>query len=241
MTQNLANSVHFVLHSHGGIGKSVICTYLAQYLQEKGDTPLCVDTDSVHQTLSQYKALNVYLCPVIQQGKINPREFDALLDKIITSQNRIIVDIATALFFPFLDYMKIHDGIILLQDRPIFIHTIITGGSREKDSIACLSILDKWLTGTVAKLIVWQNEYWGVPNQKEPLSSNHSENIVRLSRRQSDTFDQVLNTLTKSHLTYQEAATSGEFQVLFLSRAYQIFQEIFHELDKLFNKESSHA
>ena len=241
MTQNLTHSVHFVLHSHGGIGKSVICTYLAQYLQEKWGTPLCIDTDSVHQTLSQYKSLNVYLCPAIQQGKINPREFDTLLDKVIASQNIIIIDIATALFFPFLDYMKIHDGLTLLQDRPVFIHTIITGGSREKESIACLSILDKWLTGTVAKLIVWQNEYWGIPNQKEQLSRNNPENIVILRRRQSDTFDQVLNTLTKSHLTYQEAATSGQFQVLFLSRAYQIFQEIFQELDKLFNKESSHA
>ena len=52
-------NIHFVMQGKGGVGKSLIASYIAQYLRDRDVITECFDTDPVNHTFSQWKALNV--------------------------------------------------------------------------------------------------------------------------------------------------------------------------------------
>jgi hypothetical protein len=49
--------VHLVLNGKGGVGKSLVATWLAEFLISRGRSIRCIDGDPVNRSLSQYKAL----------------------------------------------------------------------------------------------------------------------------------------------------------------------------------------
>jgi CO dehydrogenase nickel-insertion accessory protein CooC1 len=53
--------VHLSLQGKGGVGKSLIASLLAQFYKDHGVRAICVDTDPVNQTFSQYAALGTHI------------------------------------------------------------------------------------------------------------------------------------------------------------------------------------
>lgn len=49
-------AVHLSLQGRGGVGKSLIASFLAQFYKARGVRAICVDTNPVNQTCSQYAA-----------------------------------------------------------------------------------------------------------------------------------------------------------------------------------------
>ncbi len=49
--------VNLLLQGKGGVGKSLIASLLAQFYKDRGVHAICVDTDPVCRTFSQYNAL----------------------------------------------------------------------------------------------------------------------------------------------------------------------------------------
>lgn len=58
MTYPLENSIHFVMQSKGGVGKSVVSSLMAQYLSNKVGNLSIIDIDPNNKTLASYKSLN---------------------------------------------------------------------------------------------------------------------------------------------------------------------------------------
>jgi MinD superfamily P-loop ATPase len=56
------NSAHLVLQGKGGVGKSLVSSIIAQYLNQKNYTTICGDTDPVNSTFHQIKVLTLHLC-----------------------------------------------------------------------------------------------------------------------------------------------------------------------------------
>ena len=50
--------LHFVLQGKGGVGKTVVALLLSQYVEEKGEPVICVDTDPVNASLSSLSSMN---------------------------------------------------------------------------------------------------------------------------------------------------------------------------------------
>jgi adenylylsulfate kinase-like enzyme len=50
-------SVHLSLQGKGGVGKSLVASILALYLNRKALAVRCIDSDPVNKTLSQYKGV----------------------------------------------------------------------------------------------------------------------------------------------------------------------------------------
>jgi cellulose biosynthesis protein BcsQ len=46
--------IHMVLQGKGGVGKSFVAALMAQYLQDRGQDPVCIDTDPVNATFAGY-------------------------------------------------------------------------------------------------------------------------------------------------------------------------------------------
>ena len=76
------------LQGKGGVGKSFICTLLAQYKMAKGPAPLCVDTDAVNGTFHGFGALNVVKLDVLEGKEINRGKFDKLVELIVENDGR---------------------------------------------------------------------------------------------------------------------------------------------------------
>jgi CO dehydrogenase nickel-insertion accessory protein CooC1 len=66
--------VHLVLNDKGGVGKSVVATWLAKFLVSRGRSVRCIDGDPVNRSFSQYKALGA--------EKLDPVNDDGLIQRV---------------------------------------------------------------------------------------------------------------------------------------------------------------
>jgi CO dehydrogenase nickel-insertion accessory protein CooC1 len=56
--------VHLVLNGKGGVGKSLVATWLAEFLISRGRSVRCIDGDPVDRSLSQQTTEIRQLAPV---------------------------------------------------------------------------------------------------------------------------------------------------------------------------------
>src|SRR3954451_21933350 len=84
-------TVHLSLQGKGGVGKSLTSSILAQYLNHRGKSVKCVDTDPVNQTLTQYKGLNASHLNLLRNGSIDARGFDSLMQRVLTEGGVFVV------------------------------------------------------------------------------------------------------------------------------------------------------
>jgi CO dehydrogenase nickel-insertion accessory protein CooC1 len=63
-------TIHLVLQGKGGVGKTVVAGWLAEFLIHRGQPVHCIDGDPVNRSLAQYKAL-----PVDKLDLVNNRSY----------------------------------------------------------------------------------------------------------------------------------------------------------------------
>ncbi len=61
-------TVHFIQQGKGGVGKSVIASFLYQVLRHQGKEVAAFDTDPVNATLKGYKEFKVIQVDIVRQG-----------------------------------------------------------------------------------------------------------------------------------------------------------------------------
>src|SRR5580658_11258293 len=98
-------TVHLSLQGKGGVGKSLIASFIAQFYKDHGVRAICVDTDPVNQTFSQYAALGAQHLQLMEGNQIDRRRFDSLLESILTTDESFIVDNGASTFIPLWHYM----------------------------------------------------------------------------------------------------------------------------------------
>ncbi|HZC24364.1 MAG TPA: P-loop NTPase, partial [Candidatus Binatia bacterium] len=78
-------TVHLVLQGKGGIGKSVVASWLTEFLAARGQRVCAIDADPVNRSLGQYKALGAEKLDLMNQdGLIERSRFDRLVDRFTT-------------------------------------------------------------------------------------------------------------------------------------------------------------
>src|SRR6476660_9230891 len=84
--------VHLVLQGKGGIGKSVIASWLGEYLLKRGGKVHCIDGDPVNRSLTQYKSLNAEKLDLVnEEGLIVRMRYDDLLERFATEDGASVV------------------------------------------------------------------------------------------------------------------------------------------------------
>ena len=71
--------IHFIQQGKGGVGKSMIASFLYQALLHFGKEVAAFDTDPVNATLAGFKEFSVRRKVIIKDGNIDPRAFDSLM------------------------------------------------------------------------------------------------------------------------------------------------------------------
>ena len=237
-----APTIHFTLQGKGGVGKSLVASILAQYFLHRGANIRCLDTDPVNQTFSQYEALCAEHLQLMSDGKVDSRGFDTLMERLLTEDGIFIVDNGASTFIPLWSYIVENDVLDMLHaaGRRVCVHTVVTGGQALGDTLKGFkSLADSTVEGNI---IVWLNEYFG-PIERDGktftdmLAYRESESkvlgVVRIAKRNQDTFGRDVEAVIARKLTLEEAIRSGTASVMTKQRLKTVQRDLFEQLDQL--------
>src|SRR5580693_9402440 len=78
-------TIHLVLQGKGGVGKSVVASWLAEFLIKCGKPVRCIDGDPVNRSFGQYEALRAENLDLVNQdGLVQRTRYDDLLERFAT-------------------------------------------------------------------------------------------------------------------------------------------------------------
>ena len=234
--------VHFIVQGKGG---SLIASMLAQYLTDfSGSKVFCFDTDPVNPTFSRYQALNVETINILnEQNDINRREFDTLVEKLLSDDNGIaVVDNGAATFIPLMSYFMENDLISLLADSGVEIvfHIPLYGGDALENTVQDLNSTLEQLSNI--KIVVWLNH-----NQNKITFENNKLftdlgiyrkntdrilGVIELAQRNAETFGIDIKEMTQRHLTVAEvkANTGKRWKLTEIQRIHLFYKDICEQL-----------
>ena len=237
------NTVHFILQSKGGIGKSFVAALVSEYVQSKSPKMIAFDTDQFNSTLSQYPSFNAQKINLLDsQHSINPKQFDQMILDIIESPEPAVIDTGANSFTALLNYIISNKTFELLKEngKKITIHTIIAGGDMRDDTANGFNSLAK---ATQVPIILWLNEHFGSTAKDDgdvitnsELIRQHQQSIIGvvwLSKQNPQTFGVDIQSMTKNRFTTIEAVASTKYHIVEKQRIVMFSREVFQQLDKI--------
>lgn len=227
-----------ILQGKGGVGKSFTASLLSQFLLDRDQPLSCFDTDPVNATFAGYEALGVTKLEILEGDNINPRNFDVLIENLIPMPDEVfvIIDSGAATFIPLAAYISENNVADFLQENGhnLTIHTLITGGQAEGDTIQGLSSLINGFPQT--PIAIWVNSFFGKIDFRnhELAKANEKQGgtTIVLPTYKKETFGFDLETMLKSRLTFAQAINSDKFNVMAKQRLKIVRNEIWEILDE---------
>ena len=156
-------TIHFILQGKGGVGKSMIASFLVQALQHFGKEVKAYDTDPVNATLSTFREFDVSRIEIMKNGDIDQRQFDTLFEGLMNAPEdaHVIVDNGASSFVALGAYLQQNDVLPVLADagHKVLFHSVVTGGQAIVDTCSGLAQLANGFPD--AALVVWLNPFFG--------------------------------------------------------------------------------
>jgi hypothetical protein len=235
------SKIHVILQGKGGVGKSVAASFLAQYKNQKGQAPTCIDTDPVNATFHGYKALNVKRLQIMEADEINPRSFDALVELIAAAKGDVIIDNGASSFVPLSHFLISNQVPALLADmgHELVVHTVVTGGQALLDTISGFSQLVSQFPAE-ALFVVWLNPYWGLIEHEgkgfEQMKAYTTKKdrvsaIIHIPALKKETYGRDLGDMLQERLTFDEALAMGSLTIMTRQRLKIIKGQVFGQLE----------
>jgi hypothetical protein len=106
----------------GGVGKSVIASWVASYLQDGGHEPECFDADAGNKTFSRFKGLSVLPVDLIRDGDVDPALYDDLIERVLVASERprpVVIDTGSGSFMSLWNYINRNNLFELFAARGI--------------------------------------------------------------------------------------------------------------------------
>jgi hypothetical protein len=234
--------IDLVMQGKGGVGKTLIASFLAQFRLEQNEEVECIDTDPVNATFSGYEAFNVSRLELMDGNDINPRKFDLVMKRLIEEDRNFIIDNGAASFLPLSNYLIENDAITMLTDngKEVFVHIPVTGSQGLRDTLTGLAKLAEHLPES-AKIYVWLNEYFGpiVSNEGKPFeemavytkNKDRIAGIIRIPRQTSTTFGQDVEQMLALRVTFDEVRQNPAFDLMAKQRLKMVRQNLFDQME----------
>lgn len=236
-------AAHFVLQGKGGVGKSLVAAFLAQFFLEEKRNVKCYDTDPVNSTLSRYEALAPTYLELMKAGEVDRRKFDVLMEDILSSKGAtFVVDNGATTFLPLGHYIAENKAWDMLAEAGIetFTHTVVTGGQALQDTLAGLDSLAR--IARPRSIVVWVNEFFGPveyagkPFAQLPVLTNNAEKIrgvATLQKRNADTFGADVRDMVGHYMTFEQALASERVALMARQRLKMVRGEVFSQLKEI--------
>ena len=235
------SNIHFFLQGKGGVGKTLASSFTTQYLKSINEDVLCIDTDSVNHTFSQYKSFNVIEYNIYdpKNSFLDETVIEKMAEYIYESNNEnIIIDNGASSFMPLMKYLTDNEIIEALNEagHKIYIHTVITGGQGLEDTAAGLESILKNFQST--SIIVWLNykfgeilindkkfNEWGLYKDNKNLISG----IIPINFNTSQLFQNDLEMMLGAKQTFNEAM--NEVKLFSRNRLNKMKEQIFQSIE----------
>jgi hypothetical protein len=234
--------VFFVLSGKGGIGKSWLSSALLQYFKERYKSTVGIDVDPSNNSFAAYKALKVIPLKLLNNGNIDRRCFDELIETILSENNRIVVvDIGSGPFIPLLSYMVENESFSFLQKSGVktILIPILVGGEAAVDTGNSFVVLSE----LGLPMIAFENSFFGpveiggkpCSDWKPVIEANKKgliSGVVSIGGRSKDLFGEDIRAMSSKKMTFSEAInmTSG-FSLMKRQRIKTVCDDLFDQLD----------
>src|ERR1700723_1249090 len=236
-------TIHLILQGKGGVGKSVVASWLAEFLIGRGQPVRCIDGDPVNRSLAQIKALNVEKLDLLnQEGIVVRARYDQLVDRFVKEEAVFVVDSGAPPFLPFWTFMVEADVIATLRSagRRVYIHIPISGGEMLNDTLLGFKTLAE--TAAEKSLVVWINEHFGQVardgktfDQMQVFLDNREKVLasIGIPERAPDTFGENIRRMREMKLTFKEAAGMAPgFWLVEKQRLCMVRRDLFEQLEQ---------
>ncbi len=241
----MMKTVHFILQGKGGVGKSLISSFLCQYLSIDGNV-YGIDTDPVNRTLFGYKDLNVKHAVIRDDeyvDNIDSRKFDGVIEDILNQEDdcHIIVDNGSSVFLPICSYIKENAIFELLADSgcKVYLHTLITGGQAMGDTADGIELLAKSFPET--PIVVWLNSFFGAITAKGKSFEEFEiykkykdifHCLIHIPLKNPQTYGKDLQELFQRKETFENAINDTSISLLVRQRLKIYWREVCGEIEQ---------
>jgi hypothetical protein len=235
--------VHFILNSKGGVGKSFISSLIVQREIARDRTILCFDGDATTATLSSFPALKATRLEMMLAGSIiDSRRLDDFVEPALTGEHDVLLDSGASTYAVLTNYALENDLFeqIHTAGKEVVVHAIVAGyGPTLRETLGDLDDLATQLPSFVT-IIVWLNENWGEIRdggkgfEDMAVYQQHRERIagiVRLAKRNPQTFGVDLDVMMRRRLTFLEVPSQSDISVSARHRLRLIAEDAFRQLD----------
>lgn len=235
-------AVHLMCQAKGGVGKSTCAAFLTQYLRDKGRTVEGLDVDPSNHTLAAYKGLPVSSVDLIEDGEVNPKRFDGVMERMLSEDKDFVLDTGASSFISLWNYIVQNDALDVLRSagRRVYVHVIVAGGGAQKETLSNMRELAPTVAGK--EMIVWINEHeakvekddkklWDMAAFKE--SEDKVAGTVLVERRNPQTFGADLRKMIGDRLTFAEARNGSGYNIMEKQRLALVWKGLVSELDAL--------
>ena len=241
---------HFVLMGKGGVGKTTVASFLAQYIQDSlNESTLCIDTDQVNASFFGFKSLNVEKLNIMENNEIVARGWDTLIEKLFkTDKRNIIIDNGASSFIPFLAYALENDMIDLLTNEnnnfkgKVIFHIIISGGEGLGHTLNGMISMLEHFADTSAEFMIWLNHYHGKIEDKgmkfydfDEFKNNKKKinYIMELPEYTSSTFGQDICDMLSKNRTFKDMLESKSISIASQHRYVKVIENLFNNLSRI--------
>jgi hypothetical protein len=235
-------TIHLVLQGKGGVGKSLVASWLAEFLIKRGQAVHCIDGDPVNRSLGQFQAFAAERLDLLNRdGVLHRASYDALMDRFLHDDDVFVVDSGATAFLPFWTYLVESDAVRVLRaaGRRVYIHIPISAGEMLNDTLLGFKTLAA--SATERTLVVWINEYFGPVeregktfSQMQVYLENQDKVVasVGIRERARDTFGKSIQLMRENKLTFGEAIGSEGFGLMDRHRLGMVRAELFDQLEQ---------
>jgi len=231
-----------VIGNKGGIGKTTISAYLAEYLIQKNKKIICIDTDPENKSFTAYhklKSINIQLKNP-ENNNIEKQGFDEMIQIILDNKEKdIVIDNGSGSFNPWINYMAENEILSLFEDENIenVIVGVISGGGNTLDSLNGLNTLLEFFD---INFIVFNNQLLGetIYNGKELHTTKTVQNnikkiigIVDIPKKDEYQTDDIV-LFTKYRMLFSDLKANDEFGMMQKRRLFAYRDSIFKQIEQ---------
>jgi hypothetical protein len=226
----------------GGVGKSVVASWLAEFLTSRGQKVSAIDADPINRSLGQYKGLKPELLDLVNaDGLVERNRFDTLVERFAMSGGSFVVDAGATAFLPLWTYILETELIRVLQEagRTVYIHIPVSGREMLNDTLLGFKTLAE--SAMDRSLVVWLNEYFGPVtrdgkdfNEMQVYLDNRDKilAVVGMQQRSADTYGETVRRMRERKMTFGEAMQSPDFMLAQRSRLHIVRRDLFEQLEQ---------
>lgn len=237
--------VHLVFQGKGGVGKSLVASFLAQYIldsQKAEGRLLAIDADPVNSSFANFSRFRAHTIDLLSGEALNISGVNRVIDAVLGHSGDVVIDIGPGLFIPLGNHLAEGSVLRLLESRgwSVMVHSVVVGGPAQRDTLEGLAQTIRSLP-LAARIVVWLNEYFGLIVGPEGQSFKdmkiYSANmhryagVVHLPKQAVDTFEFDLRQMLERRQTFSEALTDGEVGLMPRHRLTTMRRDLYRYLD----------